>query len=84
MNANGFLSYLDGIVTCPTVEIQNSIGIVCLITQKLLLWRLIYLDKIKNYAKKLEAAGSPLGEDEIIFHTLRGLKKGFKGFKTVV
>lgn len=40
------------------------------------------MDKIKEFAQKLEAAGSPLGEDELIFHTLRGLKKGFKGFKT--
>lgn len=43
-----------------------------------------YLDSVKDCAQKLEAAGSPMGDDELIFHTLRGLKKGFKGFKTAI
>lgn len=43
-----------------------------------------YLDKIQEFAQKLEAAGNPLGDDDLIFHTLRGLKKGFKSFKTAL
>lgn len=43
-----------------------------------------YLDEIKEFAQKLEVVGSPIGEDELIFHTLRGLKTGFKGFKSAI
>lgn len=41
-----------------------------------------YIDKIKDYAQKLEASGSPVSEDDLIFHTLRGLSRPFRGFKT--
>lgn len=43
-----------------------------------------YIDTIKDYAQKLAAAGSPLDEDDLIFHTMRGLPKSFNGFKTAV
>lgn len=43
-----------------------------------------YIDIIKEYAQKLAAADSPLDEDDLIFHTLRGLPKAFNGFKTAV
>lgn len=43
-----------------------------------------YIDTIKDLAQKLTAAGSPLDEDDLIFHTLRGLPKPFNGFKTAV
>lgn len=43
-----------------------------------------YVDTIKEYAQKLVAAGSPVDEDDLIFHTLRGLPPVFNGFKTTV
>ncbi|KAG5529812.1 hypothetical protein RHGRI_030253 [Rhododendron griersonianum] len=43
-----------------------------------------YIDTIKDYAQKLAAAGSPLDEDDLLFHTMRGLPKSFNGFKTAV
>lgn len=43
-----------------------------------------YIDTINDYAQKLAAAGSPLDEDDLIFHTMWGLPKPFNGFKTVV
>lgn len=43
-----------------------------------------YIDNIKEYAQKLAAAGSPMDDDDLIFHTLRGLPKVFNGFKTAV
>ncbi|KAE9454986.1 hypothetical protein C3L33_13112, partial [Rhododendron williamsianum] len=43
-----------------------------------------YIDTIKEYAQKLGAAGSPVNEDDLIFHTLRVLPKVFNGFKTAV
>lgn len=43
-----------------------------------------YIDTIKEYAQKLGVAGSPVNEDDLIFHTLRGLPKVFNGFKTAV
>lgn len=42
MNANGFLSYLDGIVTCPRVEIQNSIGEM-VANSEFAMWKLVEL-----------------------------------------
>lgn len=39
-----------------------------------------YLDTIKDTAQKLEAVGHPMGESELVFHTLRGLTKGFRVF----
>lgn len=43
-----------------------------------------YIDTIKEYAQKLAAAGFPMAEDDLVFHTLRGLPKAFNGFKTAV
>lgn len=44
----------------------------------------IYIDKIKELAQKLAAAGSPIDDNELVFHTLRGLPKAFNGLKTAV
>lgn len=44
----------------------------------------VYIDSIKEFAQKLEVAGSPLGDDELIFHTLRGLARRFRGFRTAI
>ncbi|KAE9452097.1 hypothetical protein C3L33_16005, partial [Rhododendron williamsianum] len=44
-----------------------------------------YIDTIKGYAQRLAAAGCPMEDDDLVFHTLRGLKsKAFDGFKTAV
>lgn len=43
-----------------------------------------YLDSIKEIAQKLEAVGHLMEESELIFHTLWGLTKGFRGFKTAL
>lgn len=43
-----------------------------------------YVDLIKEYSQKLAAAGSPLEDDDLIFHLLRGLPPVFNGFKSVV
>lgn len=44
-----------------------------------------YIDTIKDYSQKLAAAGNPLSDDDLIFHTLHGLSNTeFKGFKTAV
>lgn len=43
-----------------------------------------YIDTIKDYSQKLAAVGSPLDENDLIFHTLRGLPKTFNGFKIAV
>lgn len=43
-----------------------------------------YVDTIKEYAQKLAAAGSPVDEDDLIFHTLRGLPGVFNGLKTTI
>lgn len=43
-----------------------------------------YIDKIKELAQKLAAAGSPIQDDELVFRTLHGLPKAFNGLKTVV
>lgn len=43
-----------------------------------------YVDTIKEYAQKLEAAGNPLSDEDMIFHLLRGLPKVFNGLKTAV
>lgn len=43
-----------------------------------------YIDTIKEYAQKLAAAGSPVEDDDLIFHTLRGLPSVFNGFKTMI
>lgn len=44
----------------------------------------IYIDKIKELAQKLAAAGSPIDDNELVFHTLCGLPKAFNGLKTAV
>lgn len=44
----------------------------------------VYVDTIKDFAQRLTAASSPLTEDDLIFHTLRGLPNVFNGLKTVV
>lgn len=44
----------------------------------------VYIDTIKDCAQKLAAAGNPLRDDDLIFHTLHGLPLDFKGFKTAV
>lgn len=43
-----------------------------------------YIDTLKDYAQKLAAVGSPIDEEDLIFHTLRGLPKVFNGFKTTI
>lgn len=43
-----------------------------------------YIDKIKELAQKLAAAGSPLEDDELVFRTLHGLPKAFNGLRTAV
>ncbi|KAI8535557.1 hypothetical protein RHMOL_Rhmol10G0183500 [Rhododendron molle] len=43
-----------------------------------------YIDTIKDYAKKLAIASSPLDENDLIFRTLRGLTKTFNGFKMAI
>lgn len=43
-----------------------------------------YVDTIKEYTQKLIAASSPIDEDDLIFHTLRGLPKVFNGLRTTV
>lgn len=43
-----------------------------------------YVDTIKEYAQKLAAAGSCVDDDDLIFHTLRGLPGVFNGLKTTV
>lgn len=44
----------------------------------------VYVDTIKEYAQKLVAAGSPVDDDDLVFHTLRGLPPVFNGFKTTI
>lgn len=44
----------------------------------------LYIDKIKELAQKLVAAGSPIEDDELVFRTLHGLPKAFNGLKTAV
>lgn len=44
----------------------------------------VYVDTIKEYAQKLVAVGSPVDDDDLIFHTLRGLLPVFNGFKTTI
>lgn len=43
-----------------------------------------YIDAIKEFAQKLAAIGSPVNDDDLVFHTLRGLPKEFNGFKTAI
>ncbi|KAI8562467.1 hypothetical protein RHMOL_Rhmol03G0039200 [Rhododendron molle] len=43
-----------------------------------------YVDTLKEFSQKLIVAGSPVDEDDLIFHTLRGLPPVFNGFKTTV
>lgn len=43
-----------------------------------------YVDTIKEYAQKLAAAGNPVDDDDLIFHTLRGLPEVFNNCKTTV
>lgn len=43
-----------------------------------------YVDSIKEYTHKLAAFGSPVGDDDLIFHTLKGLPKVFNSFRTMV
>lgn len=43
-----------------------------------------YIDKIKEISQKLAATGSPVDDEELVFHTLRGLPPIFNGLKTVV
>ncbi|KAG5535121.1 hypothetical protein RHGRI_023041 [Rhododendron griersonianum] len=42
-----------------------------------------YLDSIKEIVQKLAASGAQVDE-ELIFHTLNGLKKGYKSFKQTI
>lgn len=41
-----------------------------------------YIDTVKTYAQRLAAAGNPLSDDDLVFHTLHGLPPVFNGFKT--
>lgn len=43
-----------------------------------------YIDKIKELAQQLAAAGSPLEDDELVFRALHGLPKAFNGLRTAV
>ncbi|KAH7850217.1 hypothetical protein Vadar_029386 [Vaccinium darrowii] len=44
----------------------------------------VYIDKIKEISQKLAATGSLVADDELVFHTLRGLPPLFNGLKTAV
>ncbi|KAI8564838.1 hypothetical protein RHMOL_Rhmol03G0213400 [Rhododendron molle] len=43
-----------------------------------------YIDKIKELAQQLTAAGSTIEDDELVFRTLHGLPKAFNGLRTAV
>lgn len=43
-----------------------------------------YIDSIKEIVQKLAASGSYIDDEELIFHTLNGLKKGYKSFKRTI
>lgn len=43
-----------------------------------------YLDSIKEIVQKLAASGAQVDDEELIFHTLNGLKKGYKSFKQTI
>ncbi|KAF7124517.1 hypothetical protein RHSIM_Rhsim12G0142100 [Rhododendron simsii] len=43
-----------------------------------------YIDSIKEIVQKLAASGSQIDDEELIFHTLNGLKKGYKSFKQMI
>lgn len=43
-----------------------------------------YLDFIKEIVQKLAASGSYVDDEELVFHTLNGLKTGFKSLKQTV
>ena len=42
----------------------------------------LYLDSIKECAHKLAAAGSPVAEEDLVFHALNGLPNEYNSFKT--
>ncbi|KAI8534884.1 hypothetical protein RHMOL_Rhmol10G0131600 [Rhododendron molle] len=74
VSANGFYEYLDGSVECPERHIGNDEGNLIPNTAYTM---------FKEYAQKL-VAGSPVDEDDLIFHTLRGLPDVFNGLKTTI
>ena len=41
-----------------------------------------YVDFMKNCADKLAASGSPIDDEDLVYHTLNGLLREFDGFKT--
>ncbi|XP_058195342.1 uncharacterized protein LOC131311786 [Rhododendron vialii] len=43
-----------------------------------------YLDSIKEIVQKLAASGTQIEDEELIFHTVNGLKKGYKSLKQMV
>lgn len=44
-----------------------------------------YIDQIKDYANRLAAAGVPVTDDDLVFHTLNGLpEEEFRGFRTAI
>lgn len=43
-----------------------------------------YIDTVKEYAQKLQVTGSPMSDEDLIFHLLRGLPKMFDSFKTAI
>lgn len=43
-----------------------------------------YLDSIKEIIQKLAASGTQIDDEELIFHTVNGLKKGYKSLKQMV
>lgn len=44
-----------------------------------------YIDQIKGYANRLAAAGLPVSDDDLVFHTLNGLpEEEFRGFRTAI
>lgn len=43
-----------------------------------------YIESIKEIVQKLAASGSQVDDEELIFHTLNGLKKGYKSFKQTI
>lgn len=43
-----------------------------------------YVDLVKEFSQKLAAAGSPMSDDDLIFHLSRGLPPVFNGFKSAV
>ena len=40
-----------------------------------------YVNQIKEFARKLAATGSSLDDEELVYHTLKGLPPAFNSFK---